>query len=683
VVSDYLDPVVATVVGDISDLLAKIAEAQGAMGEFAGSAPAIQFDPGALAGVEGSATETAAAMSEAEAAAAMSADELAAAISGPMAVSEEELARTVAETQALTQAADELVASFEEESAFAEQLGTQLDALGAEEKIAGDAAADSGDKAKAAGMNWMALGLAAGVAEFGVGAGVFAMSAGIIGLGYEIAKFGGNTEDALQQIEGAFRGTAERASNVFEPAIESITQDFQNLAAYVEPDVEAIFKSLSGPAEAFGHNFAVSIADAFDAAVPAIEQVEPLMAGIAADAGQIFEGIAGFVQQMAAAFEAGGGSQELDKLAQEIDALLPVLGELTGELGGGLVIEAQILTPALQALADVFNALGPDGDAAVISLFAVAKVVNTLSGPVGTVVDAFRTVKSVVTSEWAAMVAAIDSTNAAVALAAEGAAAEQAGAEMAAAAAEAAAGYEQLGLDIELESGAALESVAANEAAGAALSAEGVEALAAAAGIADLVAAALPFVAAAAAIGVAAYEVVEHWQAVSGFFEQAGDDAYQWGLDIGEGIGRGFEDAWNLIVKPIEDSINGIKNMFTSGFGIMSPSTVTREYGLFTGQGFGLGVLDSLPGVQGQIGAFTAGALGAFGAGGPGGGAGGGIAPTPGSGQGGGNTTYNLTVNVTEPFGTPAEIAEAVMVAVQQLNLRNGTTMLAVPGGRT
>jgi hypothetical protein len=177
---------------------------------------------------------------------------------------------------------------------------------------------------------------------------------------------------------------------------------------------------------------------------------------------------------------------------------------------------------------------------------------------------------------------------------------------------------------------------------------------------------------------------------VSGFFEQAADDAYQWGSDIGEGIGRGLTDAWNAIVKPIEDSINGIKNMFTSGFGIMSPSTVTRGYGQNVGEGFGLGVTDTIPMVQGAVAGMTAATLGAFGsigaAGFGGGGVGGGVAPTAGPGGQGGTTIVNVTIEVQgQPFyvATAAEIEDLILPAIQQLNLRNGTDMTAVAGGRT
>lgn len=640
--ADYLDPVVATVVGDISDLLAKIAEAQGAMTAFAEGAPAIQFDTGALGGGEQLGADVAAGMETATPAVADLEQEMRAleeAIAAADSVAAEDTARLVEQTQAMLAAAEEAttMSHVEAEGAAAAHQAALDHATALEQ--ARQAAQEASFSFGTLGADARGLAIALGIVEaatIATGLGVGVLGAAVVGAGFLIASFGGNAQDAFQQIEGAFRGTAEQASVAFEPAINAIIGDFRGLAQEVEPDVAEIFSSLAGPAEAFGAQFADAIAQGVDAAVPAIEQLEPLIATVAADIGPLVQGVAGFVQQMAAAFEAAGGGQELAGFASEIGQLLPVLGQLVGELGGGLLPVAEAVTPILTAIGDVLNALGPNFDTAIAAAILLGKgwsLINDVSGPLEA---AFTTLQGLM-AEYTA------------------------GSEMAAAA--------------SAETGAAMD-------------AEAMEAELAAIAFADTVAAMLPIIAAAGLVALAAYEIVDHWSAVSGFFEQAAQDAYNWGSDIGEGIGRGLTDAWNFIVKPIEDSINGIKNMFTSGFGIMSPSTVTRGYGVNLGEGVGLGVLDSLGGVQSQIGTFTAATLGAFGAGGIGGGTlgGGGVAAAPSAGGGQGSMVVYLSVQVEgQPFYTAsaAEIEEVILPVLQQLNSRNGTTMAAQTGGRT
>lgn len=632
-----IDPLVAAVVGDISDLVTQLAAAEGVMSGFAASASGIEFNP-VTGGTERLGADLAAGLQDAAPAAEDLHAEMRAleqAIASADSVSAQDTEQLVRETEAMLAATEEASSMSHAMAAGAEAAHQanlqQANSTGSLKQAIDDADLSVGKLGEHAGSLLRTFGL---LEAGGIGsAAVFsALGLSVLGAGLLIADFGGTAQAGLAQVEGALRGTAERASVAFEPAINSIVSDFRGLASYIEPDVQQMFTALAGPAEVAGHNLAGSLAQGFDAAVPAVEQIAPLLEHITADIGPLLQGVAGFGQQMAAAFEAGGGAGELDKLASEIGQLLPVIGQLAGEMGSGLLEDATLLTPALRAVADVLNALGPDGDAAVGMLLMMGKamsVINDVTGPLDTAIGLVKAAMA----EWTA------------------------GNEMAAASA--------------VEAGAAMD-------------AEAVEATVASAMIAESALAFIPYAAAAAAVIAIGAELVMHWQAVSDFFGQLGSEAYDWGVGIVDGIGKGIEDAWNAVFGPIESMVTNIKNWITHPLGISSPSTVTREYGLNFGQGFGLGVQDSQGLVHAAVGGLAASALGAFGAGGSVGGGGGAMFPSAVAplSPGGGVTIGSLVINVEAPLAnaTPAEIANAIIPAIQSLNIDNGTSMTAHTG---
>lgn len=634
--ADSIDPVVASIVGDISDLLAKIAEAQGAMAEFAGSAPAMEFDPGAMAGTAGAAEQTAAAMAEAEQAAAMSADELAEAIQGPLAVTDEEIQATIVATEELAAASGELAAELEVVNAAAEELVVSLAEVTAAEDAAGRGADDAGSKTKAAGdaardasTNWMMLGLAAAAVEFGIGGGVLALSAAVVGIGYLISDFGGEAKGDLQEVEGAFRDTASQAAQAWAPALQEITQGLTSTVRDVEPQMSAMFSELQGPAEQFFAGLDQAAEQGMSALVPAIAQMGPLISSITSDLGPLAQGAAEFGQDMSQAFEAGGGQQGLAQLAQEIGQLLPVLGQLVGEMGAGLLPIAEALTPVLEGAANVLNALGPNFITVAGGAYLAYQAWQQINSVSGSLINGLEKL-----SGWLAT-DAVEQT------------------EVGVTAEEATVGLEA-------------EAVAAEEA-GLAFAAAAIEML--------------PIVAAAAAVGLAAYELIDHWSDVVSFFQNLIAESFTWGENLVSGIGQGIESTWQTVIQPIETLVSGVENEFRTGFGIFSPSTMTREFGQNLGQGAALGIFDSIGGVEEAASSMTTRTMAAFGSGAAVAPSFGYAAPSAGGGSGGGGQTIvNLTVNVTSPFGTPPEVAEAVMSAVQQLNINNGTSMLSHNG---
>jgi hypothetical protein len=632
----------------------------------------------------------------------------------------------------------------------------------------GATAAMTGEKIEALGgstMDLPSIFASSELSAMGVASAVFGLGTAVVGAGLLIADFGGTAAGDLTQVKDAFRDTAQQASADFGPAMESITQDMVGLAQKVEPQVQEIFDGLEGPAEAFFQGLSSSAQEGMEGLVPAIAQLDPLIATIGSDLGPVVEGVDGFLQQMAAAFEGNGGQQALAEFAGALEQLLPVLGQVAGEMGEGLLRDATMLAPVIETVADAFAAIGPTGDMVIIDFLAIGKVISGITGPINTVIgtleglgqfmdllgldvtrlwttQATEAATSAATVEEASGVIVEAEAQAAGAMEAEGAAAETAAAEVVAAAETAGAVWEQTALEIEGASAAggvameaeasaaetsAAEVVAAAEtqavaweqmaldievssvAAAGAMEAEGAAALEMGA---ELGAVSMPmsiFIAAAAALTYGLFELGTHYQDVTNFFSgigssissglassdaqigiwasralsdlegpfQGADDVlYGAGEDIVSGLGQGLTDAENDILGPLDSLGSSINNWFKSILGIASPSTVTRAYGQDYGLGFALGVGDSADLVHAASSSLASSAAGGFSSGGGGGGSG-----SYGAGIGsGGTTTINLTVNVTQTSGTPTETGDAVVTALQQVNISNGTSMASHTG---
>jgi len=80
------------------------------------------------------------------------------------------------------------------------------------------------------------------------------------------------------------------------------------------------------------------------------------------------------------------------------------------------------------------------------------------------------------------------------------------------------------------------------------------------------------------------------WNAVADFFPGLWEDikgiflgVVSWFVDIGknivDGFWKGLKSAWDNVTGWIGDAIDGVKDFFTSGFGLFSPSKVFADYG--------------------------------------------------------------------------------------------------------
>jgi hypothetical protein len=104
-------------------------------------------------------------------------------------------------------------------------------------------------------------------------------------------------------------------------------------------------------------------------------------------------------------------------------------------------------------------------------------------------------------------------------------------------------------------------------------------------------------------IGIAAGEVVQHWQAIvdgarrvwsdiTGFFSNAGSWLLGAGRDLIDGFVHGIENGIGAVVNAAKRVASAAKNAVTGFLHIFSPSEVFRDLGQQTAQGFALGVTD-------------------------------------------------------------------------------------------
>lgn len=678
---DYLDPIVAAIVGDNSGVLATIAETQAAMSEFAASAPTIgQFGP------QGAGAEEAAAALQAGTAAAMAAQSAqnfaplkeAAGAAGKdageelgrnlteaevAALSDDEfdqyvqrLQDTAAEagqqagtrfgqnmTQAQTAAAGDgggaameaRWAGFAQEAEAAQEAAAAVEEEGRAEEEAGTKAEEAGRKAADARTNWMLLG---GV-SLAVTAGPLALSAAIVGIGYEIANLGGEARGQMQIVDEVFRSSAAQAAQAFEPAVQNITSEFTGLARAVEPQMATMFMELRGPAEAFASDVGTSIKDGMQAAIPAVQAMGPVIAQIGADLDPLVEGMAGFVSEMAGAFTANGGNQWLAGLADDMGRLMPVVGELVGEVGSGLLPILDGAANVARILGDVLNGLGSPIDTMIIGGIAVARTWNLVTTGVDSAVNM-----------WNKAVDALESVS--------GWISTHIGLTQADATATAAAATETEGMATALaaEGLAAEESTAGSAAAATGITAIGVAAIEAAAELATFLLDLAPFL----ALGYIGFEA---------------------GEALGNAISSGMDSSQGNVHQSAYNLGQSVQSGFNSSLQIASPSRVMTQGGQDAAAGVEVGLAAGMPGVNSAASAMGTSMAAAFATSVSGGGAGGGYGPSYGGGGGGGVTNY-VTIHVEAPLASASasEIVDAILPALQDSNLLNGQSMASHTG---
>jgi TP901 family phage tail tape measure protein len=188
-------------------------------------------------------------------------------------------------------------------------------------------------------------------------------------------------------------------------------------------------------------------------------------------------------------------------------------------------------------------------------------------------------------------------------------------------------------------------------------------------------------------IGLAVYEIKEHWQQIVTGAETAIHDVgswfgrfpgmilswvsgfghllYQAGSDLLHGLEHGIEDAVGDVLGAVEGVGKTILGGLKDVLGIFSPSTEGRAIGRYFTQGVALGITDELSMATAASQRVAAATIGGFGSGAirPGGASAGGAA-------GGGNTTINLTVHGF--VGNESQIATEITRVLNVHARRNG-----------
>lgn len=153
---------------------------------------------------------------------------------------------------------------------------------------------------------------------------------------------------------------------------------------------------------------------------------------------------------------------------------------------------------------------------------------------------------------------------------------------------------------------------------------------------------------------------------VTSFFKNAPSWLYQAGKDLIHGLVSGIKDTLGWAIDKAKSAAHDIASGFKSALGISSPSKLSRGFGRFFMQGFGLGLFDEAPNVRSQFNSLVSGmgynAVGAeMGAG----------MRSASGGAGGGVAYVETTVNID---GQAA--VRAITPAAQRTASRSGPTGL-------
>jgi len=84
------------------------------------------------------------------------------------------------------------------------------------------------------------------------------------------------------------------------------------------------------------------------------------------------------------------------------------------------------------------------------------------------------------------------------------------------------------------------------------------------------------------------------------------ETAYQYGRDMMQGFIEGVKSMIQRVIETVSDLVDRVKSILRRALRIDSPSKVMREYGRYTGEGFALGIKDSIDYVKQQATALVA-----------------------------------------------------------------------------
>lgn len=87
------------------------------------------------------------------------------------------------------------------------------------------------------------------------------------------------------------------------------------------------------------------------------------------------------------------------------------------------------------------------------------------------------------------------------------------------------------------------------------------------------------------------------------------ETAYQYGRDMMQGFIDGIKSMIQRVIETVSDLVDRVKSILRRALRIDSPSKVMREYGRYTGEGFALGIKDSIDYVKQQATALAAAAI--------------------------------------------------------------------------
>lgn len=267
-----------------------------------------------------------------------------------------------------------------------EEMVTEATATGAKAGTAmGKATGDSAAKAAESGGDMMKnvlIGAATLAAAVGPAALLAGMGAAVVGVAALVDK-------SNADIAASYANLGTQAESALDEAITPLTGGIEGAVAIlsdgvtqVGPQLKGMFAAAAPYADQIASGLVQFTTNALPGLTAGLKDMQPELAGLAADAGKIGSGLGGFAAGLGTG--ASGGAAGVQALSSALAEVLPDLGQVIGDLSNGLGPAlgdiVSVAGPVAHDLTEVVNAVPPQAIRAaadaVTALFVAFKVLS-------------------------------------------------------------------------------------------------------------------------------------------------------------------------------------------------------------------------------------------------------------------------------------------------------------------
>lgn len=223
-------------------------------------------------------------------------------------------------------------------SAFADDVEQEAEAAGtragtslgvATKTSATKAAADAGE-----GMSNLIIAGLATAAVVGPAALLTGVGAAVVGVGALVEKSNQQVADDATALAGTLQSTLAAAAMPLTGSLESAMEILQQGVVQNGAGLTQMFAAAEPYADAIAQSVDSLASDALPGVATGLRDLQPVLSGLAVDAGDIGSGLGGFVSALGSG--ASGSASALTAISSAAKELLPDLGQIIGDLDNGL-----------------------------------------------------------------------------------------------------------------------------------------------------------------------------------------------------------------------------------------------------------------------------------------------------------------------------------------------------------